>query len=667
VVIKREFMNVFNAIFGKSGELSRILPKFEPRDEQCRMAEFVLECLKEGENGLVEAGTGIGKTFAYLVPILLHAVEKEKKILLSTETKTLQRQLVDKDIPLIKKLFNDYFGIDFTFSLCLGSSNYPCFRRFQIALSRGKLSQADAARINAIYKKNSEHKVTTRFDFPLSNAVWSEIHREADACSYSRCPFSSRCSYLLARKEWSRSTLLVMNHYLFFSDVAMGKTYLPQTEIALFDEAHSLEEIGASQLGISLKMTDLEEILNVFYRGKKRHHLLHYVDDQLLRKKIIGQIKKTSSETGKFFEKIRSMIPHTAVSFRIREALSFGGGCVKILQELVLMLAECETYFNNDENLRVEFEVARGKLFLFTESLAQFVYFKNENYVYWIEKNAAELLGDIIVRGQPIDIHDIMQKDVMEYYDSSLLVSATLSINENFSYIIKRLGVTRYRSITLKSTFDFMSQMLLYISKDNNDPMHEQFIIESTCIVSEIINALNGNCLVLFTSYKMLSQVKKILNEHNSHPIFSQDEMTPADALSQYIANDNSVLLGTHSFWQGIDLPGDLLRGVIMMKLPFSVPDSPPIQARMEKIEEGRGNPFYDYQIPEAVIKFRQGFGRLIRSSKDFGIVAVMDPRIYAKPYGKLFLKSLPDCKIVYSFEELRDGYNNLAGRPEVE
>ena len=353
-------------------------------------------------------------------------------------------------------------------------------------------------------------------------------------------------------------------------------------------------------------------------------------------------------------------MPGEKYVLRLREPIKKNQNLIDAIEEFMLLMTDVEMELEDDEFVRMEFDIARGRLFIFLESLKLFIYQNNENYVYWIEKDRKKILGNIYLKGQPVVISDIIRKEVIEFYDSSFFVSATLSINKNFSFIENRLGIERHRSISMDSTFDYKNQMVLYIARDLVNPVGDEFLEQSSIISSEIINYLDGNCLLLFTSYKMLGDMKNSLVELFEAPIYSQGELTSSEAVESYKKDTGSILMGTHSFWQGIDLPGDQLRGVVMMKLPFSVPDSPPIQSRLERIKESGRNPFIEYQVPEAVLKFKQGFGRLIRSKKDRGIVAILDSRIISKPYGRRFLDSIPECKIVYTLEELFEEYSLL-------
>jgi ATP-dependent DNA helicase DinG len=643
-------------IFSENGYLSRIIPSFEFREEQIQMADFILERLYDSENGIIEAGTGTGKTLAYLIPAVLYAMDQDKKIAISTETKTLQKQLVDKDLPIVQEVIRQHYNMEFSFSLCLGSSNYPCRKRFEAALKAGKLHPGELKKLKPVSDLFGKKKLFTHFDVTVPGYLWNEINREGDSCDSYKCPFAGVCSYQLARKEWSQSHLLVMNHYLFFTNIASGKTYLPPCDIVIFDEAHSLEDIAAAQIGFNIGYREILEIINLFYNDKK-YNIVNSIEDESTRLKWITAIKKITPEISDFFEGLRTLVPAEKNYIRLKEPLPSGDIPAELLKNFMLLMAEAEGIFDEEHPRRIEFDIARGKLFSYLENLSSFVHQKNENYVYWIDREADTMLGDLFLRGQPVDISELFQREILMCYDSSMFVSATLSIGGDFSYIVSRLGIENFKALSLQSSFDYQSQVVLYVARDIGDPGQETYNTQAATDAAEIINHLQGNCLMLFTSFKTLRDIKNILSGMIDYPVYSQDVLTPTDAFERYVGDTNSVLMGTHSFWQGIDLPGDLVRGVMLMKLPFAVPDSPPVEAKMERLVALGKNPFSALQVPEAVIRFKQGFGRLIRSSSDRGIVAVLDSRIVNKAYGKIFLKAIPECRIVHSLAELKDAY----------
>lgn len=645
-------------IFKNGGDLSQIIPGFEFRAEQLHMADFIRERLDARENAVIEAGTGTGKTLAYLIPALIHAKDNSLKVGVTTETKALQKQLMEKDLPVVSRLFSEKLCMDFTYSLCLGSSNYACYQRYEAAVRRGIFDKKDLARLSELRARFTSGKVFTRFDVSLPGRIWSEIAREAEGCAMYRCPRAQHCPYQKARKEWMSADLLIMNHYLYFTHIASGKSYLPQTDIMIFDEAHSVEDIASAQLGFDCSSALLRDILDRFYSSKRKVTLLGRISDESKKESAVNlwnDILKTGVE---FFDSLRDRLPNGSMQQRMKKPLQDGGFAAS-MNTFLNLLSEVEDDFD-DEFVQMDFDLAKTKLLQFSENIHSFTELSKKSYVYWIEGESGALIADIHCKGQPIIISDIMKRDVMSQYDSALFVSATLSINGDFSYTSFRLGMERYKTLTLPSPFDYLKQSVLYLERSLPGPGDPKFIRQAAERTADIINIVGGNCLILFTSYRMLDQIRAILADLITNRIYSQGDLPSQEAVSMYTEDDGSVLMGTHSFWQGIDLPGDLLRCVIMMRLPFAVPDSPPVQAKMDMIEAQGKKPFFAYQIPEAVIKFKQGFGRLIRTRDDRGIVAVLDPRLLSKSYGTRFISSLPKCRTVSQMKMLKEAYADI-------
>jgi len=646
------------SIFSQDGELSRFINNYESRDEQTEMADFILDCLSEAQSGLIEAGTGTGKTLAYLVPSILYGLKNDKKVYVSTETKALQKQLLDKDLPLVEKLFKEHYGDDFTYALCLGSANYPCRRKIDGAIAHGKVDKKNINRVMFLRDAIDDGEIITRFDINISGHLWKDVCREADACSPNRCPSASKCSFQKARKEWQKADILIMNHYLFFSNVATEKTYLPQGDIVIFDEAHSVESIASHQLGFKISYDDLVDLMGRFYRPRKKNTLLSNIINADLRERAIKNVKEITIRSSEFFEKCRDLLENKN-QLRLTAMTGFGKELIELLKNFILLLADIEEDFE-DEYLKMEFDVSRGRLFLFTENIKSFVYHSYDNYVYWLEQQTDAVAGNVFCLGQPIEVSEILNREVNNHYDSCLYVSATLSINEDFTFTANRLGLQNYEAVMLKSSFNYKTSMVAYIGRWISDPSQPAFLEQAATASAEIIKLLDGSCLMLFTSYKMLREIKEILEDEIDNPIYSQEDYAPGEAFDLYRRDDNAVLMGTHSYWQGIDLPGDLVKGVIMMKLPFGVPDTPPMEAKIESLKKRGLNPFMAMQVPETVIKFKQGIGRLIRSKKDKGIIAILDSRVYTKPYGNLFTGSIPECERAYGISELKGLYSKL-------
>ena len=645
-------------IFGPGGYLDTQLTEYEYRESQLLMASFIHERLHHLENGIVEAGTGTGKTMAYLIPALRYAAETGKKIAITTETRALQKQLVEKDIPLVQKIFRENLTADFKYSICFGSSNYPCRKRFERSLRKGEFEKTDLEHMNRLSFMFRQKKIFTWFDADVPAKLWEEVSRDPEVCDQQRCQFAAVCPFQAARREWAQADLLVMNHYLFFSNVGSGKSYLPVTDVVIFDEAHSVEEIASKQLGFSIDYDILLNLLQRFF-SKGRHGIINSFASHDLRQEAALELENVAKKGQVFFEKVKALFNDRDTVRRIIAPFDFGDELYIAIEKFLSVVAKGEDDLDEEE-LRVDYEPAKSRLSAYSQSLKSFIGVQIPDFVYWIERSASDLLGNVSLTGRPLNIDMIMKQEVYSFYESSVFVSATLSVKNDFSFFSAATGFENGSGIVLDSPFNYREQMLLYLGADLPSPEDARYPESAAKACSHIINILGGRCLILFTSYAMLRTVRSILEELTSFTIYSQDRMTASKALGLYMNDKTSVLMGTHSYWQGIDLPGDLVRGVIIMRLPFAVPDTPVMEAKFERLREAGKNPFAYLQIPEAVLKMKQGAGRLIRRGTDRGIVAVLDSMIKTKSYGSIFTDSLPACDRVLSLKELTEKYKRM-------
>jgi ATP-dependent DNA helicase DinG len=627
-------------VFGSEGCLKDILPFYEYRDQQYRMAEFMQRTFRGGGVAFVEAGTGTGKSLAYLVPAIEHSLREGKILAVSTETKTLQKQLFDKDIPLVKEIFQKQYGLEFRHSLCLGSANYPCSKRFDMLLQRGAFlfdEQKEVAQIAELLKSGDPF---TRYDVRVSHHLWREVERDPDICRGNECVYSQSCVFQKTKKEWFSSHLLIMNHYLFFSNVATGQTYLPKFDSVVFDEAHSVEMIASKQLGFTLSYPILADLLERFHQRNRKMLIAHISDKKNSddARALFFEIEQKGKE---FFDSVGGMMNPGKRSLRLKGALPEAESLSLSVRSFIDAVAHAADDFH-DEPLASEYESAKLKISNFLESLKNVTSSAKKEMVVWIERD--DKSGAPSISGSPVEVSGIMAENVYSLYDNVSFVSATLAVGGDFSFISGRLGAENPATIALDSPFDYESRVLLYIPADLPSPQERGFIDAAAERTAEIIGMVGGNCLILFTSYEMLREFESRLSTVISAPIFSQGDSDPVSIIADYCETPGGVLLGTHSFWQGLDLPGDLLKCVIITKLPFPVPDRPDVEARCEALEKRGVNPFLGYHVPSAVIQFKQGFGRLMRRIDDKGIVAVLDNRMITKGYGKSFLDAIPRC-----------------------
>jgi ATP-dependent DNA helicase DinG len=628
-----------NNVFGREGCLNDILPFYEYRDQQYQMASFLQDFFTDGGVSFVEAGTGTGKSLAYLVPALEYCIREDKVLAVSTETKTLQKQLFDKDIPLVEEIFRKQYDTEFKYSLCLGSANYPCIKRFEIMLQRGGYLFEEQEEISRIADMIEKGETFSRYDVRVSAGVWHEIERDSDTCRGNDCPDFQRCVFQRVKKEWFSSRLLIMNHYLFFSNAATGYTYLPKTDLIIFDEAHSIENIASKQLGFEISYPILMDILDRFHHPNKKL-LLPLITNKSASQTARSLFSEIIKAGKAYFDSLAAQDFSRKRSIRIRKPVSEGVLLSNLIDEFLSVLKESENDFK-EEPSATEYESARAKLTGFLDGVNQSVKSHPENMVLWCEKNDQDTVS---LCGSPVEVSQIMAEKVYPQFESTSFVSATLSIGGDFSYIAGRLGAEDPKVLSLDSPFDYSSRVCLYIPSDIPTPQERGFIDAAVQRTAELIDLTGGNTLVLFTSYEMLREFETRLRQMLNVDIFSQDGGDAARVVADYMESPGAVLLGTHSFWQGLDLPGDLLRCVIITKLPFPVPDRPDIEAKSEVIEAKGDNPFVKLHIPMAVIQLKQGFGRLMRRIDDKGMVAILDNRVITKMYGRNFILSLPKC-----------------------
>lgn len=631
-------------IFGRGGCLKDILPFYEYRQEQLEIAQVVKKTLIQGDTVFIEAGTGIGKTLAYLIPAAEEAIFNSCVIAVSTETKALQKQLIDKDLPVVSAIMREVHGVDLDYSLCLGSSNYVCVRRYQEIINRGGYLYENTAEISEIGRLIESGEEFTRLDRKISSSLWHDIERDSDGCDGNTCGYFKMCPFQNARKKWNGSQLLVMNHYLFYSNCAMGKAYLPPINHVIFDEAHSIESIASRQLGFDLSLGLVNDIAFEFYGIQRKK--LRSGKSGALSEKLIEKVQVMEREGKILFEGITHYTKgkrHHRLRSSLPEVTNLHNAAADLLEE-------CGIAFK-DESDDADVSAVLSKLKRMNDSIEKCEAYDKSKNVIWLEDEERDSLPSIY--GIPVEIGSIMRSDVFDVYESVSFVSATLSVSKNFRFIAERLGAEEYRSFSYESPFDYKSNVVLYIPKEIPAPNEPGYIEAAAYQIAECTRIMNGNTLALFTSYETMKECAIILREISDIPLFVQGERETSTILEEYRENPGGILMGTHSFWQGIDLPGDLVKCVIITKLPFPVPNRPEIEARGEIVSERGENSFFDYQLPLAVIQFKQGFGRLVRRHGDKGVVAVLDSRIIGKRYGKTFIESIPACLYADRIEDV--------------
>ncbi len=641
----------FRHFLSDDGPLARSYANFETRSEQIDMALAVQSALSDKHHLAIEAGTGVGKSFAYLLAAAEAALKQEAKILISTFTITLQQQLLNKDIPMLQKCLDH----NFVAILAKGRGNYLCRRRLNFAIRRQRgLIDSTWSKLMDISHWSNVTQDGSLSDIPLtpSSKLWDSIKSEHGNCRGRNCSHYKDCFYWINRRKLETADIIIANDALMFSDLvlkAQGGAVLPEYKYVIIDEAHNIESVAENHFGIDINNHRIRYLLNNLYDTRTHLGLLAYQDAP----ETIDLVKNLSKQSQKFFADITDWYQHTGMRNRGKcESHFIENSLVTELKTLRSHLIKLAKATEEDD---IDFELRR-----FADQTSDLILdldtFFDQNlpdHIYWVEVSPAAK-GTIRLKSASVNIGVDINRALFETFDSVIVTSATLSCGSDdknsFGFFANRIGLKDFRSVKLGSPYDYEKNVTIYIEKSLSDPNSPNFIEDSCKVIKKHLAKSMGKTFILFTSYKMLNSMADELGPwlaDNKIQLLQQGSgISRWQLLDDFRDGKNCVLFGTDSFWQGVDIPGDSLSCVIIVRLPFAVPDQPLLSGKLDLIRAEGGNPFFDYQLPTAIIKFKQGFGRLIRSKSDSGTVVILDSRIVTKRYGRRFLTALPKCNI---------------------
>jgi ATP-dependent DNA helicase DinG len=606
------------------------------------MAQAVEQALAERRHLIVEAGTGTGKTLAYLVPV----IRSGKRVIISTGTKNLQEQLFNKDIPFLEQALFPNGEAKLSVCYMKGRNNYLCKKKLYDLTGQPVLSGLEEIEhygaIAAWEKTTPTGDRAELTSLPEASALWHKLDARSETCLGQKCSAWDKCFITEMHRRAMESDIIIVNHHLFFADLAIKQQaeyapdagILPEVGAVIFDEAHELEDVAGSYFGVSVSNARVEELCRDVEGGLQRNHQLSAT--------VAGAVKSLRDRSMFFF----ALLPQGDGRFAFENRREFleenGDEFLGLQQSLQRLISELENMPSKPEEV---FTFARRAQELQVQ-LGFVMESEDRNTVFWVERRrGGRDRLNVFLQATPIDVAPILRTCLFDKLECAVLTSATLAVGGGFEYVTRRLGLQHAREVVLPSHFDYENQALFYVPPDLPDPRTPQFAAKASELIRRVLEITRGRAFVLFTSYAQMKDVHQRLLGELNFPMLLQGDAPKSALLEEFRLTPNAVLFATSSFWQGVDVQGEQLSCVIIDRLPFAVPTDPVVAARVKAVDADGGNAFFQYQVPAAVITLKQGFGRLIRSLHDRGLLVLLDNRILKKQYGRVFIESLPNYK----------------------
>lgn len=622
--------------FSRNGPLAQAHPNYEYRPGQSQMAAAVEDALADGRHHVVEAGTGTGKTLAYLVPAILSG----KRVVVSTGTKTLQEQLYFKDIPFLLQFFPDIRAC-----YMKGRNNYACRQKIYDAEREPVLTGLEEVSDFAIirdWEKTTETGDRAEIELLPDNAsVWSKLDARSELCTGEKCAQYERCFITLMRQKAQESDLIIVNHHLFFADLAVKENdfggVLPDYSAVIFDEAHELEDVAGQYFGLTVSSHMMDDLRRDILATARRKDFLSTDLEHMLTLLL--------DHADRFFMLFPTQEGRVGFN-RQAELLEEHGDKYHALGNTLELL---HTHLSLIEHAPEELAPLHRRAVEIQDRLRQWMESGDQRYVYWVERRGR----GVFLQATPIDVAALVRERLFDRVKVAVLTSATLAVDHRFDYIRERLGLDNARELIVPSHFRYEEQALLYVPRNLPDVRSPTFLPAASDQVLQLLSHSRGRAFVLFTSYAQMRAVYTRLEPLLDYPTLMQGTMPQRALVETFRSTPHCVLFATSAFWQGVDVQGDQLSCVIIDKLPFAVPSDPVVEARIRSIRERGGEPFMEYQVPQAAITLKQGFGRLIRGRSDRGVLALLDNRIIRQRYGRIFLDSLPPYRLTHDLADV--------------